>query len=265
MRALSAAELLRRLGARPRAAPVERALRAAGRRLPGRAPDELLARSPIGQRDARLLALRERTFGPRLDCQVALPGLRRAARARARRRRDLRRLGRAADDGAATRIEVQPADGACASACRQRRDLVDGDRRRRLTAARRDGGCVERCLIADGADRAGRRPCCRRRSRRCWSREMARRRPAGRRRARARLPGVRPRVDGAVRHRRRSSGARLDAWAQRAAARGARARAAAYGWTRAGHPGARAPGAGGLPGAGWRMSDYLTPAVESHR
>jgi len=52
--------------------PVDRALVLLAAAQPG-TPWEQLARLPIGQRDARLLALRERTFGPRLSSYAECP------------------------------------------------------------------------------------------------------------------------------------------------------------------------------------------------
>src|SRR4030067_663874 len=52
--------------------PVDRALLLLAAAQPG-TPWEQLARLPVGQRDARLLALHERTFGPRLASYAECP------------------------------------------------------------------------------------------------------------------------------------------------------------------------------------------------
>src|SRR3954471_8382071 len=73
MRVPSAAELL---DAWERGLPrpaVERALLLLAAACPD-APPDALARLSIGRRDARLLSLRDKTFGPRLVCQAACPG-----------------------------------------------------------------------------------------------------------------------------------------------------------------------------------------------
>ncbi len=72
MRSLSTTELL---GVWERAAgqsPVQRALTFLAAACPESAP-EILAEMSIGQRDARLMELRERTFGPVLDAVAACP------------------------------------------------------------------------------------------------------------------------------------------------------------------------------------------------
>jgi hypothetical protein len=65
MRGLSAQELLRIWEVALRQHPVDRALTILAVALPEVPRDELLALS-VGQRDARLLSVRERTFGPQL-------------------------------------------------------------------------------------------------------------------------------------------------------------------------------------------------------
>ncbi len=73
MRSLSAAELLA-LRERGRSATLlDRALLLLGAAEPDAKP-EALVRLSIGRRDGRLLALRERTFGPELACVACCPG-----------------------------------------------------------------------------------------------------------------------------------------------------------------------------------------------
>lgn len=69
MRALSPSELLEVWERGQPAAPARRALLLLEAAAPEAGP-EALARLPVGRRDAELLALRERTFGPRLVCGV---------------------------------------------------------------------------------------------------------------------------------------------------------------------------------------------------
>src|SRR5579885_3691012 len=72
MRDLSAADLLRAWEQGTGRDADERALILLAAALPGATPDAL-ARLPIGRRDAALLALRERVFGPRLVARAACP------------------------------------------------------------------------------------------------------------------------------------------------------------------------------------------------
>jgi hypothetical protein len=72
VRQLSASDLLNVWEGGLAASPVERALALLGTASPETAPEELAGLS-VGQRDARLLTLREWTFGPRLVCLVNCP------------------------------------------------------------------------------------------------------------------------------------------------------------------------------------------------
>lgn len=72
MRALSARDVLLVWEAGRERHAVDRALLLLGAALPRRSRDELAA-LPVGQRDALLLTLRERTLGPRLSCFVRCP------------------------------------------------------------------------------------------------------------------------------------------------------------------------------------------------
>jgi hypothetical protein len=72
MRPLSAAELLDAWEEGYARAPVRRALLLLAAASPT-TPPERLAELSIGQRDARLLRLREWIFGPQLDCLLACP------------------------------------------------------------------------------------------------------------------------------------------------------------------------------------------------
>jgi hypothetical protein len=73
MRPLSAVELLDVWEEGYARSPIRRALLLLTAACPG-TPPERLAQLSIGQRDARLLRLREWTFGPQLDCLLACPG-----------------------------------------------------------------------------------------------------------------------------------------------------------------------------------------------
>lgn len=72
MRSLSEAELLDVWEQGRSLPPVQQALLALAAASPGSSPEEL-ADLPVGQRDGRLLALRERTFGPTLSGVVTCP------------------------------------------------------------------------------------------------------------------------------------------------------------------------------------------------
>jgi hypothetical protein len=72
MKSLSAQEVLRIWEQGQGQRPVDRALALLGAACPETSPDEL-ARLSIGQRDARLLTLREWMFGPQLVSTVACP------------------------------------------------------------------------------------------------------------------------------------------------------------------------------------------------
>jgi hypothetical protein len=72
MRALSARDVLQVWEAGRDRHPVDRALLVLGAALPRTSRDELAALS-VGERDALLLAVRERTLGPRLSCFVKCP------------------------------------------------------------------------------------------------------------------------------------------------------------------------------------------------
>jgi hypothetical protein len=73
MRALSARDVLLVWDAGRERHPVDRALLLLGAALPRYTRDELAA-LPVGQRDALLLTLRERTLGTALECFVRCPG-----------------------------------------------------------------------------------------------------------------------------------------------------------------------------------------------
>lgn len=73
MRTPDAAELLAAWEEGAGLRPVERALLLLGLTQPGHSPAALAGLS-IGERDARLLTLREALFGPRLYCTAACPG-----------------------------------------------------------------------------------------------------------------------------------------------------------------------------------------------
>jgi|SRR5215218_488801 len=72
MRPLSAHDLLQVWEVGEDQSPVDRALTILAAACPELTPDELAALS-VGQRDARLLSLRERTSGPRLNCFAECP------------------------------------------------------------------------------------------------------------------------------------------------------------------------------------------------
>ncbi len=72
MRALSASELIRVWEQGHGEPSYRRALLLMAAACPGQSPDEL-AKLSIGRRDARLLTLREWTFGPRMTCVTACP------------------------------------------------------------------------------------------------------------------------------------------------------------------------------------------------
>ena len=226
-----ATDLLDALGARARAAACRaRARRPAARR---RWPDRRGRRRAdcrSGVRDARLLDLRERLFGPDITVVAACPALRRDGRVElSRRRRSARRRGaarrrqtRSSADGYV--ITLPPAD--------ERRPARAGARRRpaparaRAIAARalRDRR-PRRRRIAGGRRRASRSrspP----RSRRAW-----RARSAGRRPARLPLSGVRQRLGRGLRHRA-LLWSEIHAWA-RQLLRDVHALARAYGWREA--------------------------------
>ncbi|HVS81037.1 MAG TPA: hypothetical protein VHE60_04825, partial [Pyrinomonadaceae bacterium] len=72
MQGLSAAKLLGAWEAGMDQSPAQRALTLLGIASPDIPPD-VLGRLSIGERDARLLALRQQTFGSRLDSLVSCP------------------------------------------------------------------------------------------------------------------------------------------------------------------------------------------------
>src|SRR3954452_10052066 len=72
MQSLSAHDLLRVSEAGSGRPPLDRAVALLGAACPELTREELLQLS-IGQRDARLLALRERTFGPKLGGFIECP------------------------------------------------------------------------------------------------------------------------------------------------------------------------------------------------
>ena len=72
MRALSVGELLTVWECGLGRGPLERGLILLAATYPENSSDDLLHLS-IGQRDARLLAMREATFGPQLECEVTCP------------------------------------------------------------------------------------------------------------------------------------------------------------------------------------------------
>ncbi len=72
MRALSAAEWLSVWEKGSRQPPAERALTLLAASRP-EAEAEELARLPVGRRNAELMALQERAFGPKLDCLTTCP------------------------------------------------------------------------------------------------------------------------------------------------------------------------------------------------